>query len=404
MTKPKVLVCQHGARHRYAIPRMLEEAGMLAALYTDSSVHSYFGRVARILPPPANGGVHRLLQRMAVGIPRHKIYSSDAPLLSDLWAGIRGRKETAIEKYLRQHRVLSRQMIRWGLQDADAVISQSWEDYDFITYAKQHGKLVIVDVNSHPLIARIMAEELARFPDWGHSMDSSDIERREQVFWRAAELADVLLCPSEWVAEGVASLVPESGSRIRICPYGSSIDFGGRINKPQPGRVFFAGSNPLLKGLPDMAAAAEMLKARYPNLDFRIAGVVDPRIYSRADCRSLHFLGRLSWSQMRDEYLSADMFVLPTLSEGLAGVVLEAIAAGCPVITTRRAGIEITDSVNGILIPPRNPDALAAAIERLCRDRALRNKLAVNTKSLAIMYGEGAWAHRLMEILSCLPS
>ena len=72
MRKPRVLVCQHGARRRYAVARILEEAGMLTALYTDSSAHSHLGKAAKLVAPIANGRVQRLLHRKIVGIPRKK--------------------------------------------------------------------------------------------------------------------------------------------------------------------------------------------------------------------------------------------------------------------------------------------------------------------------------------------
>ncbi|HPC93815.1 MAG TPA: glycosyltransferase family 4 protein [Sedimentisphaerales bacterium] len=400
MSRPKVLVCQHGARQRYAIPRMLEEAGMLAALYTDSCAHSPLGRAARLLAPIANGRVHRLLQRRIDGIPREKVFSSDRPFLSDLGSSLLRRRETPLEGYQRQHRVLSRRMIRWGLQDADIVYAQNAEDYDFLRYAKDAGKTIVMDVNANPLTHRIMAALARDYPGWGLERYESSREMVEAAFKRSAALADVLLCPSEWVAEGVRELTPRQADKIRICPYGSSIDYGGRINNPVPGRILFAGGDAARKGLPVLAEAAERLKAKYPELDFRVAGLVPGGIVERPECRHFNFLGKLSWERMKGEYLAADVFVLPTYSEGLAGVVVEALAAGCPVITTRCAGIEIASMENGVLIEPGDAHALAEAIETVFRNRPLRNRLADNTRQLATKYSKTAWQRRLVCIVS----
>ncbi|NLW87766.1 MAG: glycosyltransferase family 4 protein [Planctomycetes bacterium] len=396
-----MLVCQHGARHRYAIPRMLEEAGMLAALYTDSSAHSVVGRAARLLAPVANGPVHRLLQRRIEGIAREKVFSSDHPLLSDLAASLLHPGQTALDAYQRRHRVLSRRMIRWGLHDADIVYAQNDEDYDFLRYAKDAGKTIVIDVNINPLTHRIMEALAQDYPGWGLERYKSTCESAEAAFKRSAALADVLLCPSQWVAEGVKELTPEYADKVRICPYGSSIDYGGRVNRPVPGRILFAGGDAVRKGLPVLAEAAGRLKPKYPELDFRVAGLV-AGIVERPECRHLHFLGKLSWERMKEEYLAADVFVLPTYSEGLAGVVVEALAAGCPVITTRRAGIEITSMVDGILIEPGDPDALAGTIEQLYRDRPLRTRLADNTRRLGRDYTPDAWRNRLSEVLNTI--
>jgi glycosyltransferase involved in cell wall biosynthesis len=154
-----------------------------------------------------------------------------------------------------------------------------------------------------------------------------------------------------------------------------------------------------MKGLPDLAKAADILKQRYPQMDFRIAGLIDAKIQKMSESRSLNFLGRLSRGRMQEEYLAADMFVLPTRSEGLAGVVLEAIAAGCPVITTKCAGINIIHGIDGILVPPGEVDALVGAIEEVYRDREYRNTLASHTLTLATHYTLDAWKKRLIDIL-----
>jgi glycosyltransferase involved in cell wall biosynthesis len=78
------------------------------------------------------------------------------------------------------------------------------------------------------------------------------------------------------------------------------------------------------------------------------------------------------------KYLSAsDIFVLPSVSEGLPVVILEALASGIPVVASRVGGIPdiLTDGCNALLVEPANVQALAKAILKLLRDDRLRESL-----------------------------
>lgn len=81
--------------------------------------------------------------------------------------------------------------------------------------------------------------------------------------------------------------------------------------------------------------------------------------------------------QLFDLYRSHDLFVLPSLSEGTPRTLVEARALGCPVVASRVGGIptSVADGRDGLLVPPRDPRALAASIERVLDDAALRQSL-----------------------------
>ena len=74
----------------------------------------------------------------------------------------------------------------------------------------------------------------------------------------------------------------------------------------------------------------------------------------------------------------ADIFVLPSRSEGSPLVLLEAMHAGLPIVATCVGGVEesVQNEVSGLLVPPRDPDALATALARLLRDAALAVRLS----------------------------
>jgi len=86
----------------------------------------------------------------------------------------------------------------------------------------------------------------------------------------------------------------------------------------------------------------------------------------------------LGYSNEVSDLLSAiDIFVLPSLSEGLPLALLEAAAAGRPLIATEVGGVPeiVDDGVNGLLVPPRDPKSLANAVQSLSHDPERRIKM-----------------------------
>ena len=92
------------------------------------------------------------------------------------------------------------------------------------------------------------------------------------------------------------------------------------------------------------------------------------------------FLGIVPYDEVPSVYRSLDTFVLPSYTETLSRVVLEAQASGTPVIATSVGGIPeiVIDGENGLLCPPKDAECLAEAIDRLANDSALRTRLATN--------------------------
>jgi glycosyltransferase involved in cell wall biosynthesis len=98
----------------------------------------------------------------------------------------------------------------------------------------------------------------------------------------------------------------------------------------------------------------------------------------------VNFRGYLTGESLLSAYREADIFILPSLAEGFPRVIYEAMSQGLPVIATNLPSISsvIENGVSGLLVPPRNPDLLARAIERLVIDAGLRRQLIVNGQEL----------------------
>ena len=98
--------------------------------------------------------------------------------------------------------------------------------------------------------------------------------------------------------------------------------------------------------------------------------------------------------------IASDIFVLPSLSEGFPLTILEAMASGLPIVTTRVRGLPeiVKDAENGFLVEPKNPGQLADKILLILGDDGLREKIARNNSQRAKQYSWQTVAKNLEEI------
>jgi colanic acid/amylovoran biosynthesis glycosyltransferase len=125
----------------------------------------------------------------------------------------------------------------------------------------------------------------------------------------------------------------------------------------------------------------------------------------------VHFTGHLQYAgeAMLSEYAKADVFVLPSMrvegnKEGIPGTLLEAMAAGLPIISTFHAGIpEVMEhGTHGLLVPEADAEALARALYRLMEDATLRQRLAAAAAARATEFDVRMQTHRLESLYKTL--
>jgi glycosyltransferase involved in cell wall biosynthesis len=104
--------------------------------------------------------------------------------------------------------------------------------------------------------------------------------------------------------------------------------------------------------------------------------------------------------KLPDYYLDADLFVLPSLAEGMPNVVLEAMGSGLPIVATRVPGSEelIQHGENGYLVASRDSQALAQTLITLINDRTLREKMGKQSKEIVSQYTWESIAEQYFEL------
>ncbi len=112
-----------------------------------------------------------------------------------------------------------------------------------------------------------------------------------------------------------------------------------------------------------------------------------------------HFVGYLGGEQLAAAYAVADAFIFPSRTETLGLVLLEAMAAGCPVIAARAGGIPdiVTDGQNGYLFDPEDPQGAIAATHKLFADPAANRQLRENARTEAERWGWAAATRQLQQ-------
>jgi glycosyltransferase involved in cell wall biosynthesis len=200
--------------------------------------------------------------------------------------------------------------------------------------------------------------------------------------------ADRIVVQTQLEANLLSSIgAPEE--RIVLIPDGIDLtEFAGLPARPSSSlcrTVLFVGRlYPEQKGLePLVRAFARLppelgLELRLVGEDWGGVGLVEHLALELHVRDRITLTGPLPRAALLEEYARADLFVLPSLFEPFGIVLLEAMAAGLPIVATCVGGIPevVADGVNALLCPPNDPPALAMAIERLARDSALRSRFA----------------------------
>jgi glycosyltransferase involved in cell wall biosynthesis len=129
-----------------------------------------------------------------------------------------------------------------------------------------------------------------------------------------------------------------------------------------------------------------------------------PENVKRDLSRWVDLRGIVPRTEVADEYRWADVFLLPSICEGSATVVYEALAAGLPVVTTENTGSVVRHGLEGFIVPIRNAEAIALALEELAENADLRASMSANALRRSAEFTVEEYGKRLLSALSKLPA
>lgn len=388
----KWICSQIGAREHYAIPRVLHRTGKLERLYADFWASAPWRLVGKLTGKVSlSARCHPDLASASVEAFNYEALKASRQRFANPYDGFL-QVGAAFGQQVVSDLVKSENTPSSQLPDFSSIVFFGY-DTGFLEPAQwikaSGGKSIVCQMDPARCEVNLVKAEETRWPGWA----KSSLEVPEAYFQRReAEwaVADFIMVNSEWtrqslmkqgVLESKLVVVPlayeASSPRLDVGTYSQSSTFVAR----RPLRVLFLGQVILRKGIQYLIESARLLEKESIYFDIVGAiGISDAAVASAPANMTFH--GPVSRDRTEEFYRSADLFVLPTLSDGFALTQLEAMAYGLPVIATPNCGEVVSDGVDGLIVPASDANALAEAFQLILQDpeKLLEMKLATVAK------------------------
>jgi glycosyltransferase involved in cell wall biosynthesis len=363
----KVALCVHGRFHAFELANELFHHGVLAQVAT-----TYPAFIARRFLAPG------ISVRSAWGLE----------ILRRLHGHLGGPCPDAVIA-----RAFGRYAAATLPKDADILVGWSGASLEAIHEARRRGMAVIVERGSTHMAHqyRVLAEAHAQL-----GLNWAGIDPRLRA--REAEeyaLADRIVTGST----AAAATFGGDGAKVRVNAYGVDLDRFRQV-VPQRGsgplRVLFVGQVGVRKGVPWLIQAFARLGG---TAELHLVGPVDSVLRPLLAGDRIHLHGPLRGAALVEHFAQADVFCLPSIEEGFGMVILQAMAAGLPVIASTATGAVDVPDAHPILVPPADADALAEALDRVLSNPSLRHSMGTaGPKAVAAGFTWADHGHRALAI------
>jgi glycosyltransferase involved in cell wall biosynthesis len=395
----------------------LAAAGMLTEFTTTLSANPAASWL-KLLP----AGIRQEWLRRTFSVPAEQIWTS--PLLEiarialpklglSRWAQHEHGWASLDAVYHHLDRAVARRLPRLAEQRQVDVV-YAYEDGALATFtkAKELGITCVYDlpIAFWETTRRLMLEEAARLPGWRPTLGGgiTDSQAKLERKTRELELADVVVGPGQFVLNSLP--VWAHGKQLIMSPFGSPALFNqneaqegdDHVKAKRPLRVLFAGAMGQRKGLGDLFAAMRLLNRS--DIELVVMGsLLAPMEFYRAELPSFTFEPGRSHAQVLALMRSCDVFCLPSIVEGRALVMQEAMSQGLPLIITPNTGGEdlIQEGKTGFMVPIRSPELIADKLTWFLDNRAKIPEMGRNAQEHATRY---TWENYGQQIVQSLRS
>lgn len=376
------IVCQIGAREHYALAAELHRRGRLRVLCTD--IWANEGSVWRAVAALSPSRGRKLCERYEP-LLRDAVVATMTPArimaaaIADRWPPGRSPWALLMEGDRRFAGAVARRLERSGLlQPRDGrrptVFAYSYAACEILAAAKRAGCFTVLGQIDPGPEEHVLVAEIAR----RHGLPSDDTGPALQLYWdnwrRECALADLVLVNSEWSA----TLAERGGAppgKLRVIPLAFRPDaasfrarrgraYPKRFGPERPLELLFLGQVNIRKGVLELLEA--MRRLRDAPVRLRMVGRADQWLRERAkDAPDIEWIGQVARSEAVDLYRRADVFILPTHSDGFAITQLEALAHDLPVIASRNCGEVIEHGRQGLRLEQVTAEAIEGAVRHV---------------------------------------
>jgi glycosyltransferase involved in cell wall biosynthesis len=257
--------------------------------------------------------------------------------------------------------------VRRQLAPGDHIISSYGYANACFSWVRQRGGKTFLDGgNSHPQNYRqVIAEEHRRWNSPAPALPEHHYRRSVEML----EHVDYVLSPSSYVTRSFVERGFRPAQILRnVYPLNLSCFSPAKDPRPEsrPLTLISTGSLSLRKGTPYLLEAFRIVRQKIPKARLLLTRIAEasvmPVLARHADL-PIEWAEALPHQKLAERLRSADIFLLPSLEDGFARTVAEALACGLPVITTPNTGASdlIQPGVNGEVVPLRDPQAIANA-------------------------------------------
>lgn len=402
----RISVSHSGKQHSYHLAAALLKLGVLERFYTSSYVGPEW--LQKLV-----SGNDLLARRFQPGLASPYVRYDWRYELHEMWVKYRHGRGAAWTDavYARDERFDRDIASRIAAANSDTFWGFQGSALETLKAARAAGKRTLLELaTAHVTGARQYLGEEARLqPDWADSFDNlvfpAAYERRleEEPF-----LADYAVAASGFTRQTLLEAGMQA-DKILYLPLGfdlQHVPYRPRTSrKPGPLRLLYAGNVTQRKGMAYLLDAMEGIAAS--EVELHVVGTIQGSGKAFAARKHLYqYRPAVSQQELFQLYSDFDALVLPTLFEGFGLVLVEAMAAGLPVITTPHSiGPELVDEGhNGYIVPIRDASALRQAIENLAgqpEDKYLSMRSAAREKALSFSWD--AYRGRLEQLLASLP-